>query len=276
MKTFVRFGGAAALALLSYTVADAGDREGTWATLEEVQATPDAWLNTTFTFEGRYHRLGEIYQPFFTVFNTFRHVNFAAWDEGKDLRHRENFVSSFPLLYMDRTSQNSIENLHALHPYQRFQATAVVKSVFDHRPFVQVIDIVGLDKELSADEVRVRAFTGADLAAAGCGCKGVAHLAAHKSIKQPEVRFEIGAPITSAQPRAIEITDAEIHAAEIHAAEIHAAETHAAETHAAETHAAEFVNPEPSVATVAPAATTATTVKVIAPVTATNNRSKGG
>jgi len=138
-----------ALALMvlgSLAGADASDRQPTRATLAQVQAQPQAFLDTPFEFEGRFHRLGQIYQPFYTQFDAFSFCNFTAWDTGRDLSVRENFNDHFATLYLSRQMRaSSLEELVELAPYQRFKATGIVRSVFAGHAFVEVLEVDACD-----------------------------------------------------------------------------------------------------------------------------------
>ncbi|MBI4878954.1 MAG: hypothetical protein HY812_04735 [Planctomycetes bacterium] len=139
--------------------ASARDDAVVCAGLNDVMAQPRAYLKTTFQFEGRFAGLGEIYQPFFTVFDEFVHANFAAWDAQNDLRAADQYAQKCSLLYLARRSGKQIENMFGLKRYQRFRATAVVQSIFGGRPFIEVIDLVPLDTHYSA-ETHLRAAFG--------------------------------------------------------------------------------------------------------------------
>lgn len=121
------------------------DEAVVWANLNDVRAQPRAYLKTTFEFEGRFSNHGEIFQPFFTMFDDYMHTNFAAWDVNNDLGEREQYLDKCSLLYVDRDSQYAIENLFSLNKYQRFRATAMVQSIFADRAFIEVFDVVPLD-----------------------------------------------------------------------------------------------------------------------------------
>ncbi len=146
------------LATTFCTGAAARDDAVVCANLNDVMAQPGAYLKTKFQFEARYVGLGEIYQPFFTVFDEFVHANFAAWDVRNDLRAPDQYAQKCSLLYIARRSGKQVESVFGLKKYQRFRATAVVQSIFAGHAFIEVIDVVPLDTHYSAEHHQRVAF----------------------------------------------------------------------------------------------------------------------
>ncbi len=122
--------------------ADGRPRPATHTSLLAVRAQPDAWLNTPITFEARFHRLGEVYQPFFTPFDSFSFGNFAAWDVSQDLNSKEGFLDHCATLYVDREMKaRTMQDVAELATYERFEATGVVRAVFAGKPFIEITKI---------------------------------------------------------------------------------------------------------------------------------------
>lgn len=135
-----------------FSVSARGEEAVVKTTLAAVQAQPHAFYKTSFEVEARFDKLAEIYQPFFTVFDDHRHVNFAAWDTGRNLALRSEFVGSCPLLYMQRQKADAIENLFALKRFQRFKAVGTVQSIFGGHAFIEFSDLIPLDQEMCEKE----------------------------------------------------------------------------------------------------------------------------
>ena len=142
--------------------ADGKDRPPSHTTLDALRAQPDAWLNAPITFEGRFHRLGEVYQPFFSPFDSFSFQNFAAWDVSSDLNSKDVFLDHCATLYVDREMMSpTMRSLSELKPYQRFTATGVVRAVFAGKPFIEVTKVEPHDWWkfwLTADDFHREAF----------------------------------------------------------------------------------------------------------------------
>lgn len=138
------------------------------AHLDAVREQPQSYFGTKFQFEGRFQKLGEIYQPFFTRFDHSRYMNFSAWDVGQKLADREEFLDSWPLLYVDRIRGPAIESLGGLERFQRFKATGIVQSVFDGKAFIEVLDIVPLDCCWTCEQHCTAALKAAGRSECGC------------------------------------------------------------------------------------------------------------
>lgn len=146
MKKFLiamMFAGAAATAVSN---ADGADRAVAKASIMQVVAQPESWLNTPFSFEGRFQRLNDVYQSFYTPFDSFSYANFAAWDINFDLSQREAFLNHCPTLYVNRQMHaKALKNLCELRPFERFRAQGIVRTSFAGRPFVEITKIESLD-----------------------------------------------------------------------------------------------------------------------------------
>lgn len=122
--------------------ADCKDRPTAETTLSAVRAQPEAWLNTPIEFEARFHRFGELYQPFYTPFDSFSFANLSAWDVSQSVGSQEQFLDHCPTLYVDRRMKaKTMKRVSDLAPYQRFKAVGVVRQVFAGRPFIEITDL---------------------------------------------------------------------------------------------------------------------------------------
>ncbi len=110
-------------------------------TLDAMRAQPETYLGQKVRFEARFHRTGDVYQPFYTVFDAFQHMNFSAWDAATDIHTKAGFMKHHALLYVAKTNIDAIENLSRLGKYEAFLCVGVVRSVFDGQAFIEIIDI---------------------------------------------------------------------------------------------------------------------------------------
>ncbi|MBK6939811.1 MAG: hypothetical protein IPH13_06320 [Planctomycetes bacterium] len=110
-------------------------------TLDAMRAQPETYLSQKVRFEARFHRTGDVYQPFYTVFDAFQHMNFSAWDAATDIHTKAGFMKHHALLYVAKTNIDAIENLSRLGKYEAFLCVGVVRSVFDGQAFIEIVDI---------------------------------------------------------------------------------------------------------------------------------------
>ncbi|MBL8766613.1 MAG: hypothetical protein JNL94_04555 [Planctomycetes bacterium] len=109
--------------------------------LEAMRAQPETYLNQKVRFEARFHRTGDVYQPFYTVFDAFQHMNFSAWDGATDIHTKAGFMNHHALMYVAKTNIDAVENLGRLGKYEAFLCVGVVRSVFDGQAFIEIVDI---------------------------------------------------------------------------------------------------------------------------------------
>lgn len=146
MKKFVYALLFAAAAATAVSNADGSDRPAADVSISRVVAQPESWMNTPFKFEGRFHRMNDVYQAFYTPFDSFSYANFSAWDITLDLSQRESFLSHCPTLYVNRQMHaKALKNLAELRPFERFRAEGIVRTNFAGLPFVQITKIESLD-----------------------------------------------------------------------------------------------------------------------------------
>lgn len=126
--------------------------------LDRVSAQPHAFLKSRVKFEARFDKLGEIHQPFFTIFDSQTHVNFSAWDSSTDLRTADGYANTFALLYLDRRRGDQMESLFDLHKFQRFECVGVVQSVFGDKAFIEILTLKPLDRTWAPDMHKRHAF----------------------------------------------------------------------------------------------------------------------
>ncbi|MEW6746317.1 MAG: hypothetical protein AB1486_26545 [Planctomycetota bacterium] len=113
--------------------------------LADVAASPDSFMATPFRFTCQFQGFGSIYNPFYTIFESSRYLNFAAWDDGVPLWRRDVYKKVFPLLYMRRDRYGAVQHLLQATRFDRFEATAVVRSSFKSRAWVEVLDLTPLE-----------------------------------------------------------------------------------------------------------------------------------
>lgn len=126
-------------------------RDAVPASLNAVRAQPSAYLNSEIEFEGRFARTSEVYQPFYTMFDSFSYENFTAWDAANDLGDKAQYLDSCPTLYVHRKMGEAVEEMNKLLPHQRFKAHAVVRSVFGGHAFIEVVRLERLDCDWCID-----------------------------------------------------------------------------------------------------------------------------
>ncbi|MFG0316543.1 MAG: hypothetical protein ACF8XB_04660, partial [Planctomycetota bacterium JB042] len=119
--------------------------------LTKIQEQPQAFYKSRVRFEARFDKFGEIHQPFFTIFDSRTHVNFAAWDVETDLRTADGYADVCKLLYLDRRRGDEAEALFDMHKFQRFECVGVVQSIFGGQAFIEVLTLKPLDRTWAPD-----------------------------------------------------------------------------------------------------------------------------
>lgn len=149
--------GLGVLALCTCNVwADENDPIDTFQTffsdLDSLKVTRTTY--TTFTFRAQFHKLGDMYESFYTVFSPTNYFNFSAWDYDAHLWKREAYCCPFPFLYVPKYDSKLKKKLLSLKKYDRFEATGEIRSTFDGMPWIQVTSLKKLDGRHSRKSIR--------------------------------------------------------------------------------------------------------------------------
>jgi hypothetical protein len=108
----------------------------------------DAYRNVWVRFPVQFVSVGTVKNPFFTRFVPARYANFYAWGGEQKIWRLEEYTSPFPLLFLSKRS-SQLEQLYEIKLYQQLYVTAVVRSVFQGEPWIEVVAFNILDTKVS-------------------------------------------------------------------------------------------------------------------------------
>lgn len=150
------------LALSSLCMAPVSAKEnGTSAqailTFRELRANPEAYRTSELTFRGQFHKLSNVFSPFFTFYTPSAYVNFSAWEYDAPLWVKEVYKSDFPFLYVAKSDRRICALVSELPPYTRFEAKGRIQSTFDNIPWIQVTSFRVLPDRLNKNTIRYMA-----------------------------------------------------------------------------------------------------------------------
>ena len=160
MKTFFMILivlGLSSLCLAPLSADEENPTAKTVLTFHELRANPESFGTSELTFRGQFHKLSDVFSPFFTYFSPEAYINFSAWDYDAPIWIKEVYKEDFPFLYVAKSDRRICAIIAKLPPYTRFEATGKIQSTFDKIPWIQVTDFKVLPDRLSNDTIRYMA-----------------------------------------------------------------------------------------------------------------------
>jgi tetratricopeptide (TPR) repeat protein len=133
---------------------DEKERARTIFALEEIKANPESFKSTPIIFQAQFHKFNDLYSPFYTIFNSASHLNFAVWSYEAPLWEKEVYKRDFPYLYVDKKNKRLSEKLMKIKTYTRIQLTGEIRSTFNDIPWIQVEDVKVIPDQLSLESIK--------------------------------------------------------------------------------------------------------------------------
>lgn len=145
----------AALVALGLSAAPAAASGGWWddlyqdktVALETILKNPESFRGLDVSFVIQFHKLGQIDNPYYTPFEKERYLNFSAWSDAAQLWDKKAYENDFAYLFMDRIAAECQTILNS-RTYDRYVVTGRVVSVFRGQPWIEVVGLTALDKQL--------------------------------------------------------------------------------------------------------------------------------
>jgi tetratricopeptide (TPR) repeat protein len=122
--------------------------------LEDIIANPEAFKTTSVTFRAQFHKMTDVYSPFYTVFNPSGYLNFSAWEYNAPLWTKAGYKSDFPFLYIEKRDYRLADQVLELEPYTRFEATGLIRSTFNNTPWIQVTSIKTIPRYMTKNAIQ--------------------------------------------------------------------------------------------------------------------------
>lgn len=131
-------------------------REYKSVSLKQLKETPTGFKSTNVKFKAYFHRLDDLWSPFYSPFDPDNYVSFSIWPVSNRLWVEDEVVKDFPFVYIDNEN-GDLETLLQANRYDVLQLKGTVKSAFDGYPWIAVrhIEVV---KKKSFDEEHLRSL----------------------------------------------------------------------------------------------------------------------
>lgn len=123
-------------------------------TLGEVRAFPEAYKRVPFDLALLFHGPRDVYNPFYTVFEPSRYLNFAAWEENASLFSREGYAADYPLFYVDRNNVELQKLVVSTRPCTWLNARCIVRSTAQDRAWIEVLAITRVGATIDTTDLR--------------------------------------------------------------------------------------------------------------------------
>jgi len=122
--------------------------------LSDILNSPQCWLDVPVRIPLRFSRIGNIYNPFFTQFNSEQYINFAAWDIQAPIWNQDGFNNDYPHFYFEKDNPEA-KTFMKLNTFDTVCVLAKATSIFRQKPYFRVVWVCSMGGNLNVDNLRV-------------------------------------------------------------------------------------------------------------------------
>ena len=119
------------LCLLSHSVSAKEEPSVPQTTLEKVYGCPEAFTRTPFEIELLFGGPGDVYNPFYSVFEPSRYINFRAWSSSAKIWEKDQYKAPHYMFYLPRQREDAAKALLTLDEFSWFKVTGIVLCLFE-------------------------------------------------------------------------------------------------------------------------------------------------
>lgn len=134
------------------------------ASLDEIRSFPSAYLQVAFQLDVLYNGTGEVYNPFYTVFEPSGWYNFSAWGADTPVWEKEQYKHPHRYFYVDRSNHAAFQAISTVSQRSWLRVTCRVRSTFHDQPWIEVLSVDEVGKTLDRNTLAklVRGWTYAE------------------------------------------------------------------------------------------------------------------
>lgn len=124
--------------------------------LTRIVADPSAYKGLDVEFDGMFYRREEtIWSHYYTPFVPEDYLSFSLWPVDARVWELEGRLQAVPTLYMRKTNEE-MQELLAVRPYDRVLITGNLKSDYEGRPWIEVHSVDVIEREVfTQDSLRL-------------------------------------------------------------------------------------------------------------------------
>lgn len=118
--------------------------------LSSILSAPKSFETLDVTFEGRFHKIDDVFTPVYTPFTPKDFINFSVWDTHVRV-WQDTITTDFPFLYVRKgvleNATKIVNQMQGMRKYEKLRMEGRVTSVFDGRPYIEVTTICRLEED---------------------------------------------------------------------------------------------------------------------------------
>jgi len=121
--------------------------------LDRIRASSDSFKGVEVLFIGRFHKVGELFNPFYTHFTPDEYVNFSVWGQHARLWEQEGVLSDFPSCYISNRNVK-IDRFLSLERLDTVLWTGISRSSLGGEAWIEITGFWQMDGTLNSDHTR--------------------------------------------------------------------------------------------------------------------------
>jgi len=98
---------------------------------------PSTFKNTDIKFKAYFHKVDDLWSPFYSPFDPDNYISFSVWPEEARLWVKNEVVKDFPFLYIKNDS-DYLQTVLATNKYAMVRLKGTVRSAFNGYPWIEV------------------------------------------------------------------------------------------------------------------------------------------
>ena len=123
-------------------------------TLSQVKENPATWLNIPVRMTLRFNRVGNIYNPFFTLFTSAHYINFSAWGTEEHIWKKKVFYKPYSFFYIHKENPE-YKTFLRIKPFETVCILAKPIGLFRGKPYLRVVWICRMPGNLGVYNLRM-------------------------------------------------------------------------------------------------------------------------
>jgi hypothetical protein len=121
--------------------------------LDRIRNNASTFQAVDVLFIGRFHRIGTLFNPFYTPFAPEEHINFSVWSQFEQLWTQEGVLHDYPYCYI-ATDHPKLDRFLSLERLDTVLFEGVSRSSLGDEPWIEITGFWVLKGNLTSDHTR--------------------------------------------------------------------------------------------------------------------------
>jgi hypothetical protein len=121
--------------------------------LNRIRRNADSFKGTPVLFIGRFHEIGNLFNPFYTHFTPDEYINFSVWAQHEQLWTQEGVLNDFPYCYLGVHSK-MLDRFLSFERLDTVLFKGVSRASLGGEPWIEITGFWPMKGKLTSDDTR--------------------------------------------------------------------------------------------------------------------------